>query len=92
MLNAYQTAFIAAMIVVVWTACRARVQLGRQVAVAPRSEPSISVEERSDVAKSTSTFPTVDAIRDRVRALDKLFDDNVISVEEYVELRRRAVQ
>lgn len=35
---------------------------------------------------STSAAP----VSDKLRALNKLFDENMISVEEYVELRKRA--
>jgi len=32
---------------------------------------------------------SLDLVKERIRQLDKLFDDNVLSVDEYVELRKR---
>ncbi|HJP84111.1 MAG TPA: hypothetical protein VJ835_11480 [Fimbriimonadaceae bacterium] len=35
---------------------------------------------------------TKGTVLDGIKALDKLFDENLLSVDEYIELRRRAKQ
>ena len=37
------------------------------------------------------TSAVTESVKDQIHALDKLFDENLISVEEYVELRKRAL-
>ena len=38
---------------------------------------------------AAATANLTDAVKDRILALDKLFDDHLLSVDEYVELRMR---
>jgi len=38
---------------------------------------------------AAATVNLTDAVKDRILALDKLFDDHLLSVDEYVELRKR---
>jgi hypothetical protein len=74
-LHLYQLAFIATVVVTFLVSARVKKQVVAGVVPAqPISKP---------VAAS------IDLVKERIRQLDKLFDDNVLSVDEYVELRKR---
>lgn len=78
-LTLYQFALILAIAGTFLAAQMAKRQLlSRAISLDP--DPSERFERR----------PFAGAVRDKICALDKLFDENVISVDEYVELRRRA--
>jgi hypothetical protein len=51
--------------------------------------PSMNVVATIPNSVAAATVNLTDAVKDRILALDKLFDDHLLSVEEYVELRKR---
>jgi hypothetical protein len=83
-LNLYQTAFLATAIGTVMVAARAKRR------VSPAQVMETSHEPPPQIAPAAPAQPVSEVIKERIRQLDKLFDDNLLTVDEYVELRRRA--
>jgi hypothetical protein len=81
-LNVYQLVFILTIVGVVSAAYWAKKQMPSRAIVDQLSyEPAD--EGRSPVKAS------LEFVQEHVRALDVLFDDHLLSVDEYVELRKR---
>lgn len=98
-LNFYQLALVSTIIATIVAANWVRKQMvASTVQPATLTPPSIQIEK---VVKAVPqklvpeirklTTPITDSVKERIQALDKLFDENVISVDEYVELRKRAL-
>ena len=103
-LNLYQLAFLSTIVSTIVVANWARKQravIAQTLPTSPTITPEPSVRQSPiDVELSLKTMvpdlkkltaPMADSVRERISALDKLFDENVISVDEYVELRKRAL-
>lgn len=98
-LHLYQLAFITTIISTVvlanWARKQREIPNSSAIAGEPqyRRGPKMSEPYLKAVAPDLRklTAPVTDSVGERIAALDKLFDENVISVEEYVELRKRAM-
>lgn len=98
-LNFYQLALVSTIVGTIVLANWARKQKAFPVAQSSTLPPSKFPKEA--VVQTTPqnlipelkklTTPITDSVKERIQALDKLFDENVISVDEYVELRKRAL-
>lgn len=91
MLHLYQLALISTIVGTVAVANWAKRHMaGQSRAIAQASkEPEPTVDPIPNFMRRAS--PVADSVKDKVKALDKLFDENVISIDEYVESRRRAL-
>ncbi|MBC8064623.1 MAG: hypothetical protein H7Y17_07320 [Chlorobia bacterium] len=91
MLHLYQLALISTIVGTIAIANWARRQMAGQSRIVAQTikEPEQTVNPIPNVMKLAS--PVTYSVKERVKALDKLFDENVISIDEYVELRRRAI-
>ena len=78
-LQLYQLAFITTVVVTFLVSARVK----RQVV------PGVTEGQTPGQAISKPVAASLDLVKERIRQLDKLFDDNVLSVDEYVELRKR---
>lgn len=87
-LNWYQLALIGTIIgtIVAANLVRKRTPVLSLAQVEDKPIPVAIVPELKKLAA-----PVTGSVKEKIRALDKLFDENVISVEEYVELRKRAL-
>jgi hypothetical protein len=82
MLLAYQMLFLATIVAVVALCYRSKLYAQQPKLVSHAFAPDPIRESVSPIG----------SVLDRIKALDKLFDENLLSVDEYVELRRRAKQ
>ena len=81
-LNVYQLVFVMTIVVVVAAAYWAKRHTPSHAIVDQLSyEP---VHEPRSAVKASFEF-----VQEQIRALDVLFDDHLLSVDEYVELRKR---
>lgn len=98
-LNFYQLALVSTIVGTIVLANWARKQ--KAFPAAQTSTQPASTFQTESILKATPqslipelkklTTPITDSVKERISALDKLFDENVISVDEYVELRKRAL-
>jgi hypothetical protein len=78
-LTTYQMLFVIALLGTVTAAYWAKLR---------HAVPSMNVAFIPD-SVANATLNITDTVKDRIMALDKLFDDHLLSVDEYVELRKR---
>lgn len=98
-LNFYQLALVSTIVATIVAANWVRKQMVTSVVQSSiPTPPSVQVEQVMKAVPNRIgpeirklTTPITDSVKERIQALDKLFDENVISVDEYVELRKRAL-